>query len=98
METEKQVETYLKNQCKKQDIFCEKLRFLSWNGAPDRILIKNGTVLFLELKRNGETLRKNQQVLHRIMQSYGAFTDWTDSKQGVNQILEKYFGEERHEL
>ena len=92
IETEKQVETHLKKQCKKQNIFCEKLKFISCNGAPDRILIKNGTVLFLELKRNGEEPRKNQKALHKQMKSYGAIVDWTDSKQGVNEILEKYFG------
>ena len=59
-------------------------------GWPDRIFIKNGTHIWLELKAPGKAPSKLQ--LHRRAQlmKHGAIIHWTDDLGKAKQLLEQY--------
>jgi Holliday junction resolvase len=53
MKTESQIEAQLVRYCREQGIYTRKFSSPSHRGVPDRICIKGGVVIFLELKRPG---------------------------------------------
>jgi Holliday junction resolvase len=51
----------------------------SKRGVPDRVFIKNGIVLWLEIKRPGEVPTAQQALRMTEMKKYGAIVAWVDS-------------------
>lgn len=60
------------------------------NGVPDRIFIKNGIHIFIEIKRPGEEPTKQQYVRMAEMKKYGAITHWVDNVEDAKEILNSY--------
>lgn len=58
-------------------------------GVPDRILIGNGHILFIELKAPGEEPRKLQEITIRNMRNQGADVRVIDSKQDCNRLIDR---------
>ena len=85
------IEAYLQKQCEKQNILCKKFESPSTRGYPDRILIHHGTVVFVELKRPGEKPRKLQMYRIEELISHGANVEVADTRQKVDNILNKYW-------
>ena len=92
-ELENPVEAHLTALCKKKDIFCIKL-LPSISGIPDRILIANGKVVFIELKAPGKKPRPLQVSLIKKMRAHGAIVYVIDTKEGVTKTINKEFKEE----
>ena len=49
-----------------------KFKSPSRNGLPDRLFIRNGIVVFVEFKKEGEDLRPQQKLTVRLMRTFGA--------------------------
>lgn len=81
------IEGYLVKQAKKYNIFCCKFVSPSTNGVPDRMLIKNGQVIFIETKSSTGKLRDIQKVVIKSMREHGATVYVANSKKQIDEIL-----------
>lgn len=63
--SENKIDEYLVKKCKEYDIFICKLP-PSTRGVPDRILVKNGFTIFVELKESKLDHTKNKQQQKRL--------------------------------
>lgn len=67
---ESTIEKYLKRYVEKLGGVCWKFVSPGTDGVPDRIVLLNGQIIFVELKRPGETPRplqlKRHAQLHRL--------------------------------
>lgn len=52
--------------------WCEKIESKSGRGITDLLAIRNGVHLLVECKREGEDLRKQQDLRARELRKYGA--------------------------
>lgn len=85
---EKHLEAKIVAYCKAHDILCYKFSSPAHRGVPDRILIKNGKVLFLELKRpKGMPTALQTREIERIRE-HGIPATWTDSYEDAVMIME----------
>lgn len=64
---EGKIEDYFLKKCKENKILCWKFTSPSQNGVPDRIVMYEGQIIFVELKAPGETPRPDQLAVHRLM-------------------------------
>lgn len=71
-EIERDIEKYLYKRAKEENALCFKFVAPGFSGVPDRILIKNGKVLFIELKAPNKKPRDLQVYVHELLQSHGA--------------------------
>ena len=69
---EKSLEQKCCSYAKSQGWFSSKFVSPSNAGVPDRIFIKDGKVLFVEFKAEGQKLRKLQSFMIATMRFYGA--------------------------
>jgi hypothetical protein len=60
------------------------------SGVADRLLVREGVVLFLEIKRPGEEPKPLQYKFLRDMRKQRVFAFWADSLADVKSILERY--------
>jgi hypothetical protein len=56
-------------------------------AVPDRLFIKNGRHVFIEIKRPGETPTVQQNKRHKEMREYGAEVYWVDNLESALVIL-----------
>lgn len=86
---EKEIEKYFFKKIEELGGLCYKFTSPSKRGVPDRIVIFNGLVVFVELKRPGEKLRILQLLIHTRMRERGAIVVTIDSKKEVDEFCEK---------
>lgn len=84
---ESQIERYLVERVKALGGECRKLRWIGRNGAPDRIVMLNGRVIFIEFKAPGEKCRPHQIREHERMCRMGQHVVVVDSHDGVDEVL-----------
>lgn len=60
----------------------------SKRGVPDRLFIKRGIVLFMEIKRPGEEPTQQQHLRMKEMRRYGAIVVWVDSFEKAKEWLD----------
>ena len=84
---ESYVEQYLKLQCLKNDILCFKFISPGISGVPDRVLIGNGSTVFVEVKKPGGTVRKLQKHIIAQMRNHGAHVRIIDTREGVDSLI-----------
>lgn len=89
MTPEGRIESYLKKQCELHNFLCYKFTAPSTMGVPDRIVIGNGRVVFVELKAPGKKPRPLQLVIHKKMREHGAEVIVIDTKQGVDAFIQQ---------
>lgn len=66
------------------------IKMLSVIHFPDRMIIApGGVILFVEVKRPGETPRAGQRAMHRRLQKLGFTVLVVDSKEGVDEVLHR---------
>lgn len=58
---------------------CEKVVSQSRRGWPDRLLVRNGRVVFAEFKRSGEEPSVQQLKRHMELRAHGAQVVWFDN-------------------
>jgi Holliday junction resolvase len=89
--TEAKIEAKVVRYCREQGIYTRKFSSPAHRGVPDRVCIKNGVVVFLELKRPGNKATTLQ--LHEIDQlrkaGVRAFvaTGFTEAKDILDMFL-----------
>lgn len=68
------MEKLLVERAEKNGWLSKKLSFIGERGAPDRLFVKDGRVLFIELKRPGELCgtSANQKRVIRELHEHGA--------------------------
>lgn len=88
---EKVLERNLGKYCKDHGILYIKGKATGQKGFPDRMLIRNGRVLFLELKRKG--CNPSPLQLHWLseLRDHGISAEWTDSFEKAVKIIELTF-------
>lgn len=87
---EHQIENYLCTQVKDKGGLALKLNSTSMAGLPDRlVLFPDGAIYFVELKAPGKKPRPLQAAVHRRLKSLGFMVSVIDSKQQVNEFIEK---------
>ena len=84
---EKDLERWLVKECRKWRIHCRKWTSPSQRGVPDRILVFNGKVLFLELKAPGEEPSPLQRWEMKCLAEAGAWVEWTDNVYDTQLLL-----------
>ena len=88
---EHEIEAYLQRRCAELDVLCLKFIVPSLNGYPDRLLVRDGTVVFVELKRPGGKPRKLQAVRIAELASCGANVEVCDTRESVDGMLAAYW-------
>jgi len=71
MITEAQIEAKVVKYCREHGIYTRKFSSPAHRGVPDRICIKDGRVLFLELKRPGNTATTLQEHEIKLLRTAG---------------------------
>jgi hypothetical protein len=85
---ERDVETYLVNQCAKRGWLCEKFTSPGKAGVPDRlILCPGGYACFAEVKAPGEKPRPLQLCDHQERRALGFCVFIPDTKQAVDETI-----------
>lgn len=88
--SEKSIEDYLRLQVKRMGGRAYKFSSPGNAGVPDRLVVlPGGKIAFVELKAPGRkpTVKQNQKM--QELRHLGAVCTWTDSKEGVDQILKE---------
>lgn len=83
---ESKIENYLKEQIKRINGLCYKFQS-SVNGVPDQIVIYNGHIYFVEVKRPGEKPRANQIHIHKEISERGVSVHTVDSINEVHDFM-----------
>ena len=84
---EKGVEMPVVRRAEKAGWFCRKVAWPVRIGAPDRVFIKDGRVVWIEFKDAGKRPRKSQELEHDRMKAAGAEVYWCDNVLEALQIL-----------
>jgi hypothetical protein len=91
-EVEKDIESYF---CKKvKDLHGRAIKFEDpgRTGAPDRMILHNGHVFFVEFKRKGRKPRADQEKYRYHLHALGFRVYLCDSKKIAGEIVEHEFG------
>lgn len=83
------IENYLRNQCRKHNYLCYKFVSPGRIGVPDRIVIANGQVIFVELKSETGKLSKVQEVCINEMKLKGADVRIFNSKHMIDDFMQE---------
>lgn len=84
---EKEIEQYLVKRVKEIHGVCHKWVSPGNSGVPDRIVIHDGRVVFVEVKRPGGKPRADQIAVHEKLRSVGADVRVIDTKDKVNELI-----------
>jgi hypothetical protein len=84
---ERDIEAYLVKRCKEIGALADKFTSPQRRSVPDRMITFGGRVLFVELKATGKKPTEAQVRDHERRRAAGAEVVWTDSIEGVEQIL-----------
>lgn len=88
---EKEIENYLVKKVKKLCGLCFKFISPGNAGVPDRIVIKNGKLIFIELKAPGKSVRALQRLQIDKLLKHGQIVYVADSKEKIDLILKQEF-------
>lgn len=86
MTRELQIEQHLVRQAEKNNFIAWKWQS-SRRGVPDRIVIGNGKVVFVELKAPNEKPTKQQEHVHGLLRAQGMEVQVIDSMEGVDLLM-----------
>ena len=85
---ERDLEGYFARQCKKKGLMTLKLNVRFSRGWPDRIVVlKDGKVMWVELKRPGAKLSPLQIKVHFELNKWHQEVYVIDSKEGIDHVL-----------
>lgn len=68
--------------------WCAKFTSPGKRGVPDRVFIRSGIVLWMEVKRPGEEPTQQQTLRMNEMKKYGAIVCWVDSLTAAKERLD----------
>ena len=83
------IEQHLVKEVNRRDGLCLKFNSQSMTGIPDRIiLMKNGTVGFVEVKQKGKKPRPLQELMKQLRRlGFKVYT--LDEKEKIGEILDE---------
>jgi hypothetical protein len=81
------IEKHLVAQVKAAGGEVRKVKWIGRRGAPDRLVLMNGFVVFVELKATGKTLEAHQEREHARMRKQGAWVCMIDSNEAVDLLV-----------
>lgn len=84
---ESNVENYFKKKAKENGWMCLKFASPGTNGVPDRIILKDGSVKFVELKAPNEVPRPLQIATFKQMEKHGCKVFVIDTKPKVDKFF-----------
>jgi len=87
---ENKVETYLDDEVKKLDGITRKWVSPGRDGVPDRIVILNGDIFFVEVKTTDGILSPMQKREQQKLRKAGAKVFTVYGEKGVNELLWTY--------
>lgn len=88
---EAKIEEYLKEKVERLNGMYIKFSSPGTNGVPDRIIILEGKVYFVELKAPGKEPRKLQKFIHAEMLKRGVKVYIIDSLEGVVKFIHEIY-------
>ncbi len=91
MSRESLLESKIIAHCKQRGILCYKFSSPARRGVPDRQMIHNGKVLFLELKALGKEPDTLQRRELKRLQDQGMTATWCDNYEDAVQIIDDHF-------
>lgn len=84
------IEQHLVREVNRRDGLCLKFNSQSMTGIPDRIiLMKNGTVGFVEVKQKGKKPRPLQELRMKQLRQLGFKVYILDEKEKIGEILDE---------
>lgn len=84
------IEQHLVKEVNRRDGLCLKFNSQSMTGIPDRIiLMKNGTVAFVEVKQKGKKPRPLQELRMKQLRRLGFKVYTLDEKEKIGEILDE---------
>lgn len=84
------IEQHLVKEVNRRDGLCLKFNSQSMTGIPDRIiLMKNGTVGFVEVKQKGKKPRPLQELRMKQLRRLGFKVYILDEKEKIGEILDE---------
>lgn len=84
------IEQHLVREVNRRDGLCLKFNSQSMTGIPDRIiLMKNGTVGFVEVKQKGKKPRPLQELRMKQLRQLGFKVYTLDEKEKIGEILDE---------
>jgi hypothetical protein len=84
------IEQHLVKEVNRRDGLCLKFNSQSITGIPDRIiLMKNGTVGFVEVKQKGKKPRPLQELRMKQLRRLGFKVYTLDEKEKIGEILDE---------
>lgn len=84
------IEQHLVKEVNRRDGLCLKFNSQSMTGIPDRIiLMKNGTVGFVEVKQKGKKPRPLQELRMKQLRRLGFKVHTLDEKEKIGEILDE---------
>lgn len=84
------IEQHLVKEVNRRDGLCLKFNSQSMTGIPDRIiLMKNGTVGFVEVKQKGKKPRPLQELRMKQLRGLGFKVYTLDEKEKIGEILDE---------
>ena len=90
-ESEKLVTSYMKLMSHKYNCLYFKLSLRYFSGFPDCLIIKNGKVFFIELKKTGGKATRLQECIGRRIKNYGGNWICLNSKKSIKKFFEDNF-------
>jgi hypothetical protein len=85
---ERDLEAYFSKKCRVLGLKTLKLHVRFSRGWPDRlVLLKDGKILWVELKRPGGRVSDIQAKTHKEMAEWGHVVHVIDSKEGIDNVL-----------
>lgn len=94
---EKELEAYLTKRVKELGGRSYKWVSPGNDGVPDRIIVlPKGKTLFVELKQPGKKPTPLQAKVMQQLRDLGSAVTWTDSKEGVDEILTSAISADSH--
>lgn len=91
MSKEALLESKVVSHCKRNGILCYKFCSPSNRGVPDRVLVKAGRVLFLELKALSNRPSALQFRTLEKLREQGVVATWCDNYETAVQIIDDHF-------
>lgn len=84
------IEQHLVREVNRRNGLCLKFNSQSMTGIPDRIiLMKNGTVGFVEVKQKGKKPRPLQELRMKQLRQLGFKVYTLDEKEKIGEILDE---------
>ena len=87
---ERELEQLFNRRVQAQGGLSRKWQNQQQRGVPDRIVIHNGKVFFVELKRTGKKPTKLQEVEHKKIRAHGKEVYVIAGKEEMEQLIEEY--------